>query len=250
MKIGKQIALLALVLVLAVAGSAAIVWFGSSRVQAENGLPEDAQPAKQSSAEPRQSANDQPAGEIDEGSPENGEDEQEEAEGELLYQSLGNGICCVLGPGGVRDACVVIPKLSPAGERVAKIAPRAFYGCEWISAVQIPETVREIGALAFADCKNLVYISVNGQNPVYCDEDGVLYTADKRVLLQYPPLRAGDPLCLPASVTAVSEMAFYGCKNLKSVLYAGSGEDWERIEIGARNYDLVAASISFSASGE
>ena len=247
MKIGKQIALLALVLVLAVAGSAAIVWFGSSRAQAESVLPEDSQPEKQNSGQP---INDQPAGETGENVPENGEEEQEAPEGELLYQSLGNGTCCVLGPGGARDACVVIPKLSPAGERVAKIAPRAFYGCEWISAVQIPETVREIGTLAFADCKNLVYISVNGQNPVYCDEDGVLYTADKRVLLQYPPLRAGDPLCLPASVTAVSEMAFYGCKHLKSVFYEGSGEDWEHIEIGSYNYALIASVIRFNAQSE
>ena len=156
----------------------------------------------------------------------------------------------VVGPGGVRDACVVIPKTSPAGERVAKIASRAFFGCEWITAVQIPETVKEIGDKAFADCKNLVYISVGAQNPVYCDADGVLYTADKRVLLQYPPMRAGEPLFLPASLTAVSEMAFYGCKNLKTVVYEGSGEDWERIEIGARNYALYAAAITFNATGE
>ena len=246
MKVGKQILLLAVVLLLAVAASVLLVWLGSSGLKTD--VPEDTQPIPQD--EQTRLREQEAAEETDSGDPAPAEEGEEPPEGELLYQSLGNGACCVLGPGGVRDACLVIPKLSPAGERVAKIASKAFFGCEWITAVQIPETVREIGALAFSDCKNLVYISVNEQNSVYCDVDGVLYTADKRVLLQYPPQRAGDPLVLPASVSTISEMAFYGCKNLKSVHYEGSGEDWEHIEIGPRNYALLASAIHFDVTGE
>ncbi len=246
MKMGKQILLLAVTLLLAVAAAVLLIWLGRSA--SNTGTPEDTQPIPQD----EQIRLQEQEGTIDKKDPGDLEPtgEEDPPEDELLYQSLGNGTCCVLGPGGVRDACLVIPKISPAGERVAKIASKAFFGCEWITAVQIPETVREIGTLAFADCKNLVYISVNEQNPVYCDADGVLYTADQRVLLQYPPQRAGDPLALPASVSTISEMAFYGCKNLKSVNYEGSGEDWEHIEIGSRNYALLAAAIRFDVTSE
>ena len=251
MKTGKQIALLIAILVFAVAVAVGAVYFGNSAPQNEVKPPAGQQTARQTQ---QTNGGDLPEDEQKKSAPdaEGGSEvlPEEPPEQELLYQSLGNGTCCVAGPGGVKDACVVIPKTSPAGERVVKIASRAFFGCEGITAVQIPETVREIGALAFADCKNLVYISVSAQNPVYCDVDGVLYTADLRVLVQYPPLRAGDPLIVPASVTAISEMAFYQCKNLKSVLYEGSGEDWERIEVGSRNYALIASAIRFGAAEE
>lgn len=248
MKIGKQIALLAIVSLAAIALAVVVARFWIPAAPATVEQSQEQPPAG------RNAERETPAGGETETNrnpeAESGEEEAETPEEELLFQSLGSGVCAVIGPGGVKDACVVIPKLSPAGERVVKIASRAFFGCEGITAVQIPETVREIGELAFADCKNLVYISVSPQNTVYCDLDGVLYTADKRVLLQYPPMRAGDPLLLPASVAVVSEMAFYGCGALKSVSYAGSGEDWERIQIGARNYALIASSIRFNETGE
>ncbi len=254
MKIGKQIALIAIVSLLAIGAAVAIVWFGSPTAQQTADPPGAQQPADQSTGQTQPPAN-EPTKQKD-NDPNTGENDpadeppDEEPGEELLFQSLGNGTCSVMGPGGVKDACVTIPKTSPAGEKVVKIASRAFFGCEGITAVQIPETVREIGDKAFADCKNLVYISVNPQNPVYCDMDGVLYTADKRILLQYPPMRAGDPLILPASVTSVSEMAFYQSKNLKSVFYEGSGEDWEHIEIGSYNYALIASVIRFNAQSE
>ena len=252
MKIGKQIALIAVVSLLAIGVAVAIVWFaGPMAGQAAD--PPAAQNTGQTQPpepEPEQGNRDLPDSGKSEPVSDLADEEPTEEPEELLYQSLGNGTCAVMGPGGVKDACVVIPKTSPAGEKVVKIASRAFFGCEGITAVQIPETVKEIGDKAFADCKNLVYISVNPQNSVYCDLDGVLYTADKRILLQYPPMRAGDPLVLPASVTCVSEMAFYQSKNLKSVLYEGSGEDWERIAIGAYNYALIASAIRFNAQSE
>ena len=168
----------------------------------------------------------------------------------LLYQSNGDGTCSVAGIGGFRDACVIIPEVSPGGERVVRVNPRAFLGCEQITAVQIPASVREIGALAFANCRNLVYLSVSAGNACYCDVEGVLFTADMKILIQYPPMRAGNPAVIPASVTVIPEMAFYGCTNLKSVRYEGTGEDWDRIAIAPRNHSLVAASVEFVPAGE
>lgn len=166
----------------------------------------------------------------------------------LRFTRNGNGTCTLSGIGTCRDAFVVIPAYSPAGDRVVAIADGALMGCDGITALQIPETVTDIGYLAFANCKNLIYISVSPENLYYRDEDGVLYTADGKTLLLYPPMRAGEVFFLSASVTRIADMAFYGCTYLASIHYGGSAELWDTISIGSRNHSLTAASVVFSAT--
>ncbi len=163
----------------------------------------------------------------------------------LWFLSNGDGTCRLAGIGSCSDACVVIPEYSPAGERVVEICERAFYGCATVTAVQIPASVNNIGALAFGDCPNLIYISVNPQNRNYRDDDGILYTADLRRLILYPPMRAGASMTLRGVTTEIAEMAFYRCAYLSHVAYLGSAEAWETMEIGSKNYSLTAASKTF-----
>ena len=163
----------------------------------------------------------------------------------LSFASAGDGTCTLVGIGSCTDSCVVIPSYSPAGDRVTSIAARAFYGQKRINAIQIPPTVEHIGALAFANCPNLVYISVSDENEDYCDIDGILYTSDGRELLLYPPMRAGASVTLSLVTTQIAEMAFYNCAYLSHVYYTGSPEAWERITVGAKNYSLIAASKTF-----
>ena len=163
----------------------------------------------------------------------------------LSFASAGDGTCTLVGIGSCTDSCVVIPTYSPAGDRVTTIAARALYGQKRINAIQIPPTVEYIGALAFANCPNLVYISVSDQNEDYCDIDGILYTSDGRELLLYPPMRAGASVTVSLVTTEIAEMAFYNCAYLTHVYYTGSPEMWERITVGAKNYSLIAASKTF-----
>ena len=163
----------------------------------------------------------------------------------LAFASAGDGTCTLIGIGSCTDACVVIPAYSPAGDQVTAIAARALYGLKQINAIQIPETVEHIGALAFAACPNLVYISVSDQNEDYCDIDGILYTSDGRALLLYPPMRAGASVTISLVTTEIAEMAFYNCAYLTHVYYTGSPEMWERIAIGSKNYSLIAAAKTF-----
>ena len=163
----------------------------------------------------------------------------------LLFASAGDGTCTVIGIGSCRDACVVIPEYSPDGERVTAVLSRAFYGQKQINAIQIPATVEHIGALAFANCPNLVYISVSDRNMIFCDIDGILYTSDGRELLLYPPMRAGGSVTISLVTTTISEMAFYNCAYLSHIYYTGTPEQWERISIGAKNYSLTAAAKTF-----
>ena len=163
----------------------------------------------------------------------------------LAFASAGDGTCTLVGIGSCTDSCVVIPTYSPAGERVTAVAARALYGLKQINAIQIPATVEHIGALAFANCPNLVYISVSDQNEEFCDIDGILYTSDGRALLLYPPMRAGASVTISLVTTEIAEMAFYNCAYLSHVYYTGTPEAWERITIGAKNYSLIAASKTF-----
>lgn len=163
----------------------------------------------------------------------------------LSFASAGDGTCTLVGIGSCTDSCVVIPTYSPAGDRVTTIAARALYGQKRINAIQIPPTVEYIGALAFANCPNLVYISVSDQNEDYCDIDGILYTSDGRELLLYPPMRAGASVTISLVTTEIAEMAFYNCAYLTHVYYTGTPEMWERIAIGSKNYSLTAASKTF-----
>ena len=171
------------------------------------------------------------------------------ADNGLSYSSNGNGTCTLIGVGSCLDTCIVIPMTSPSGDVVTSIAARAFYGCTFASAIQIPSTVSSIGALAFANCPNLLYISVDVNNYSFCDVDGVLYSADGTTLLVYPAMRAGANLTISSVTTEIADMAFYNCAYLSHVYYAGSAEQWERISIGTKNYSLTAASKTFYGTG-
>lgn len=163
----------------------------------------------------------------------------------LDYASNHNGTCTVMGIGNHTEASVIIPEYSPAGERVSAIAPQAFFGCETLTAVHIPASVSLIGNLAFAQCKNLAYISVNEENSAYRDVSGVLYSADMSVLILYPPRRAGETVTIEASTTVIREMAFFECTHLQRIRYKGSAAQWERISIGTKNYALLALAKDF-----
>ncbi len=116
----------------------------------------------------------------------------------------------------------------------------AFYGCQKITSVVLPESVRWIGGAAFGEASRLESIEVSMNNPFLKSEDGVLYTKDGLVLLAYP---AGKPdkyykvkdgvkfiaggafagadnlekIELPRGVFSVEEYAFKGCRHLKEL---------------------------------
>lgn len=163
----------------------------------------------------------------------------------LLFAKNGDGTCRLLGLGDTVDACVIIPESSPDGDLVTEIAADAFYGTAGIAAIQIPSTVQFIGERAFADCRDLLYISVSEKNRFFCDVDGVLYSKDKRVLLQYPTLASSGSVKIPITVKEIREMAFYNCPYLAKIYYAGSPADWEAITVGAKNYALASAAKQF-----
>lgn len=90
------------------------------------------------------------------------------------------------------------------------IGSAAFDGCP-LTLVALHQNVTNIGARAFAGCKKLEQISVDGLNPAYCDLDGVLFNQTRTTLIQCPAQRVGTYL-VTNNVTTIGDAAFSGSR--------------------------------------
>ncbi len=83
--------------------------------------------------------------------------------------------------------------------------------------IEIPKYVHKI-EWSFWNCKNLSSISVNVQNPYFCDLEGVLYTKDKKILVAYPNAK-GKKYIVPSGVEEIGAFAFKDCDNLEELSF-------------------------------
>ena len=89
---------------------------------------------------------------------------------------------------------------------VERIGRGAFYRCDLIS-VTLPEKLKEIGKIPFLYNENMKEIKISGDNESYKTDDGVLFSKDGSVLIQYPPGR-GDSYTVPEGTTRIDYGAF------------------------------------------
>lgn len=124
--------------------------------------------------------------------------------------------------------------------RVREIDQNTFNGCTNIKKINIPYSVLKISFDAFNGCNSLEQIAVNQQNPTYVSIDGVLFSKDKKMLIQFPAKKKLTEYVLPDevaficpaafkdnpylssiimgdNVTALSDYSFMNCTNLKTV---------------------------------
>ncbi len=163
----------------------------------------------------------------------------------LSFVSNGNGTCTLTGIGDITDSYISIPSRSPNGDIVTVIAEKAFFSNDHIKAVEIPSTIMSISDMAFSNCRSLLYIAVDDNNTMFTDVNGVLFSKNLSTLICYPSGSGLSSFDIPFETTTIAPMAFYNCANLRSVLYQGTVEEWSKINMGAQNYGLIAASISF-----
>ena len=139
--------------------------------------------------------------------------------------------------------------------RVTEIEEGAFKGCANVTSISIPFSVLRINFDAFLDCKNLKRIVVNSNNQTYKDIEGVLYSKDTKMLIDYPAKKIGTDYVIPSdvaficpnafkdnnyiesvtigsNVTAISDYAFKNCANLRQIII---GESVRIIGKGAFN---------------
>lgn len=110
------------------------------------------------------------------------------------------------------------------------IGKDAFKGAIQLSSIDLSEGLRSISSGAFRDCTNIKAITlpsscttiipsaflgtsiasyaVNGENPCFRSDKGVLFSRDMSVLVAFPPQRGGESYQVPNSVKCIANSAF------------------------------------------
>lgn len=140
----------------------------------------------------------------------------------LEFTSNGDGTCYVDDIGDCTDTEIVIPALSPAGDRVIAIGDNAFYGAD-ITAVTIPSGVQVIGEDAFSSCERLSSVVI---------PDGVTVIGDDA----FYDCNGLVSVTVGSGVTSIGDTAFSGCDKLAEVINKSA-------------LDIVAGSLSFGHIG-
>lgn len=108
------------------------------------------------------------------------------------------------GSGGI----VAIPP-TISGRTVSGIGSAAFYGCEGLTGVSVPDGVVSIGDEAFSDCTKLSKVTL-GSNLTGLGE-AVFYNC-----------RSLSSLIIPAKINVIGGLLFYNCTNLTAVCFKGN----------------------------
>ncbi len=122
------------------------------------------------------------------------------------------------------DGDLVIPaEVENEGVKYAVTAldRNAFFDCNDVTSVTIPNSVTTIGAFAFEDCYSLTEINVESSNKQYESENGVLFNKGKTTIVRYPAGKIGT-YTIPNSVTSIGEYAFECCNGITSVTIPNS----------------------------
>ena len=113
----------------------------------------------------------------------------------------------------------------------------AFKGCTSLTEILIPNSIKKIGDYAFEECTNLSVVNI--------ELDSKLETIGFEAFIECSNLKS---IVIPKSVTSIEDNTFFLCKKLTDVFYTGSQSDWDKIAIGERNNDLLAATIHYNYS--
>ena len=151
---------------------------------------------------------------------------------------------------------------------VTSIGEMAFLGCTSLKSVKLSTGVAKIDKNAFGSCSALQEIQVAKDNPNFSSLNGVLYSKKQDTLIIYPAAKTDAAYTIPSGVTSVAmyafsenpyletltipnslikvgDSAFFNCKNLRSVSYNGTEEEWNQITIGLLNEKLTGANIQY-----
>ena len=153
-------------------------------------------------------------------------------------------------------------------DTVTSIGEMAFLGCTSLKTVKLSTGVAKIDKNAFGSCSALQEVQVAKDNPNFSSLDGVLYSKAQDTLVIYPAAKTDAAYTIPGGVTSVAmyafsenpyletltipnslikvgDSAFFNCKNLRSVSYNGTEEEWNQITIGLLNEKLTGANIQY-----
>ncbi len=89
------------------------------------------------------------------------------------------------------------------GAKVTSLPPYALAGSK-IGNIHIPANLTRIDSTAFAFCYSMESYEVDGDNPVYCSVEGVLYDKQQTTLVRFPTRKSQSKFVLPPSVSRIT----------------------------------------------
>jgi len=100
---------------------------------------------------------------------------------------------------------------------VKQIDSNAFQHCNSLTEVTIPASVTNIDYGAFCSCIRMTAIHADAANPAYCDENGILFSKDRSVIVQYPAGINAVSYAVGSQVKTIGRDAFYDNVYLKNI---------------------------------
>ena len=103
-------------------------------------------------------------------------------------------------------------------DSVTSIGKFAFYGCKSLTSATIPDSVTSIGYGAFGRCTSLTSVTI---------PDSVTYIGN----VAFKDCTSLTSVTIPDSVTSIGKDAFAGCDNIAEVIYYGTEESFNAIQM-------------------
>ena len=119
-------------------------------------------------------------------------------------------------PAGIKSSTYTIP------QGIAVIGDYAFYSCDSLTSVSIPDSVMQIGVNPFTFCSSLKIISASPEHPYFAVIDGVLFRKADKALISYPVGIKSSTYTIPQGIAAIGDSAFSSCDSLTSVTIPSS----------------------------
>lgn len=130
-----------------------------------------------------------------------------EDERDYQYALLDDGTVEITGYNGKAEKLTIPNMLN--GKKVTSIDNRAFYLCNSLISIIIPDSVEKISVNPFAYCRTLKSIFVSSEHPYFFAIDGVLFRKADSCLISYPKGREYTTYNIPQGITAIESSAFY-----------------------------------------
>lgn len=102
---------------------------------------------------------------------------------------------------------------------VQNVDAKAFYDTG-LTSVSVPPSVSHIGVLA--SCFFLREFKVDALNTKFCDIDGVLFNATKKILIRYPAARTASTYVIPDGTRIIGTGAFCRCHSIETLVIPAS----------------------------